>query len=197
VLLSPVSRYGEQMKAGPCGLAGGQRTALVTTVRPGDVLTVSFSEIIDHPGYFRIAFDPAGDDDLAPPVWSGTGTTFVNPANVMVLADLIPNPPGLTHHDWAVTLPDLECDTCTLQLIQVMTDKPPYDGVDDFYYQCADLQLSATLPVGGPTPGQPPAPTVGSPSGGCATGAGESWLGVLVVGLLALRPALVRRPAPR
>ena len=48
------------------------------------------------------------------------------------LVDRIANPPGLTHGEVPVALPDLECDACTLQLIQVMTDKPPYDGLDDF-----------------------------------------------------------------
>jgi hypothetical protein len=86
-LVSPVSRYGDEMKVGPCGRLGGARTDLVTTVRPGQGLEVVFDEIIDHPGYYRIAFDPAGDDDLAPPVWNGA--SFVNPPNVTVLADLV------------------------------------------------------------------------------------------------------------
>jgi uncharacterized protein (TIGR03382 family) len=193
-LVDPVSRYGDEMKAGPCGRLGGTRTTFVTTRRPGDTITVVFDEIIDHPGYFRIAFDPAGDAALAPPTY--TGTDWVNPAGVDVLLDRIANPPGLTHGEVPVVLPDIECDTCTLQLIQVMTDKPPFDGADDFYYQCADLVLSRTLPVGGPPPpvrsgGVPAAP---GGMGGCASaGAGpEGWL---VLALLGLRWA--RRRAHR
>jgi len=130
-LESPASRYGDQMKLRPCGITGGVRTTRITTVRPGQVLTVVFDEFIDHPGYFRIAFDPAGDSALGPPVWNGAA--FVNPPDVDVLVDHIANPPGLTHGEVPVTLPNVECDNCTLQLIQVMTDKPPFDGVDDFY----------------------------------------------------------------
>src|SRR3954470_9263669 len=52
-LESPASRYGDEMKARPCGRNGGLRTARVTTVRPGQVVTVVFDEFIDHPGYFR------------------------------------------------------------------------------------------------------------------------------------------------
>ena len=182
-LESPPSRYGDEMKAGPCGRLGGLRTTGVTTVRPGQVLTVVFDEIIDHPGYFRIAFDPIGDADLAPPVWNGAA--FVNPPSVLVLADHIANPPGLTHGAVPVKLPDIDCDACTLQLIQVMTDKPPFDGLDDFYYQCADLRLSATAPLGGPPPTSAPASSL--QPGGCASVAGEPSLAALLAGLIALR----------
>jgi hypothetical protein len=188
-LESPASRYGDEMKLRPCGITGGVRTTRVTTVRPGQVVTVVFDEFIDHPGYFRIAFDPAGDSALGPPVWNGSA--FVNPPNVNVLVDHISNPPGPTHGEVPVTLPGIECDTCTLQLIQVMTDKPPFDGLDDFYYQCADLRLSSTAPLGGPPPIPPPSTTpqssTTSSSGGCASVPGETWLLILVSGWVARR----------
>src|SRR5687767_5344915 len=43
-----------------------------------------------------------------------------------------------------ITLPNMTCENCTLQLIQLMTDKPPYtvDATsDDIYFQCADIAL--------------------------------------------------------
>jgi hypothetical protein len=188
-LESPASRYGDEMKLRPCGINGGLRTTRVTTVRPGQVVNVVFDEFIDHPGYFRIAFDPAGDSALGPPVWNGSA--FVNPPDVNVLVDHISNPPGLTHGDVQVTLPNIECDTCTLQLIQVMTDKPPFDGLDDFYYQCADLRLSSTAPLGGPPPIPPPSTTAQSSTtgaaGGCASVPGEMWMLMLVSGWIARR----------
>jgi hypothetical protein len=188
-LESPASRYGDEMKQRPCGVIGGVRTTRVTTVRPGDAVTVIFDEFIDHPGYFRIAFDPAGDAALGPPIWNGAA--FVNPPGVGVLEDRIPNPPGLTHGEVRVALPDVECDRCTLQLIQVMTDKPPFDGVDDFYYQCADLRLSRTAPLGGPPPIPPPSTsaqssTSGAP-GGCASIPGGALLLLVLPGWYALR----------
>jgi hypothetical protein len=185
----PASRYGDEMKSGPCGRAGGVRTTRITTFRPGQTVTVIFDEIIDHPGYFRIAFDRSGDGALGPPVWNGTA--FVNPPNVEVLQDLIANPPGLTHGESRVQLPDIECDTCTLQLIQVMTDKPPFDGLDDFYYQCADLRLSATEPLGGPPPIPPPTSVFtsqgGSQGGGCSSVPGDGAMALLVVATIAWR----------
>jgi hypothetical protein len=193
-LVSPVSRYGDEMKSGPCGRFGGVRTDLVTTVRPGQSIEVVFDEIIDHPGYYRIAFDPIGDGDLAPPVWNGT--SWVNAPNVMVLADHLPDT-VLTHGDVSVQLPDVECDACTLQLIEVMTDKPPFDGVDDFYFQCADLVLSRTLPVGGPPPRTfGPVPGAGGGGMGCASQGGAASAPALLV-LVALRLARGARPRRR
>jgi hypothetical protein len=185
-LESPASRYGDEMKLRPCGITGGTRTTRVTTVRPGQVITVVFDEFIDHPGYFRIAFDPAGDAALGPPVWNGSA--FVNPPEVHVLVDPILNPPGPTHGEVPVTLPNVECDNCTLQLIQVMTDKPPFDGLDDFYYQCADLRLSSTAPLGGPPPLPPPSITSqSSTSGGCASVPATGFILLLIPGWIVRR----------
>jgi len=51
-------------------------------------------------------------------------------------------------YTWQVKLPEVTCDNCTLQVLQVMTDAfpihapydPSYTG-DDLYYQCIDLVL--------------------------------------------------------
>jgi hypothetical protein len=188
-LESPASRYGDEMKLRPCGITGGPRTTRVTTVRPGQVVAVVFDEFIDHPGYFRIAFDPAGDAALGPPVWNGSN--FANPPDVQVLVDHISNPPGPTRGEVPVTLPNIECDNCTLQLIQVMTDKPPFDGLDDFYYQCADLRLSSTAPLGGPPPLPPPSITSQSStsgaSGGCASLPATGFILLLIPGWIVRR----------
>ena len=81
-----------------------------------------------------------------------------------------------------VTLPDVECERCTLQLIQVMTDKAPYGDGNDLYYQCADLALRADAPAEGETFGVEP--------GGCAhvrgAGSASTWLASAGLALLAL-----------
>lgn len=183
-LVSPTSRYGDEMKLGPCGRLGGLRTDRITTVRPGQDLEVVFDELIDHPGHYRIAFDPSGDDDLAPPAWDGARWTSP-PAVDVLAADLPDAAGGLTHGRVTVRLPDVECDGCTLQLIQIMTDKPPLDGGDDFYFQCADLVLSRTAPVGGPPPTTGPPPGA-PPAGGCASSGGGAAALALLVALAAL-----------
>lgn len=185
-LVAPISRYGDEMKFGPCGRLGGARTLSPTTFTPGQVITVTFDEFINHPGYYRVAFDPDGHDDLAPPSYDAGSLAWSSPAGVQLLADRIPDAAvGLTHGEVVVTLPEVECDRCTLQLIQVMTDKPPFDGGDDFYYQCADLVLART-------PGVDPPPAAPEPAGGCASGGGAGGA-LALLGLLAL--ALVRARA--
>jgi hypothetical protein len=57
---------------------------------------------------------------------------------------------------YEVTLPNVECDNCTLQIIQVMEDNAfhgDYDptpgvGIEDIYHQCIDLVLKAGTPPG-------------------------------------------------
>ena len=131
----PTQRTTDQ-KQGPCGLAGSTRGDAVTTLRPGAELTVRWDETVDHPGHYRIAFDADGDDGFIPPV--DLEQTFDN-----VLLDHIEDRAvsGTDRgYQARVTLPDIECDNCTLQLIQVMSTSPPFSS-GDLYFQCADLVL--------------------------------------------------------
>lgn len=158
-----LSRYGRNaIKQGPCGKTGGQRGKNVYTYAPGETIEVRVNEFIPHPGYFRIAFDEDGDDDFLNPqtVLPLNRECLANPAdrcgaddfynNATVLMDnLNPHPRGLPKkYSWKVKLPNVTCDNCTLQVIQVMTDEypihAPYDPSytsDDVYYQCIDLVL--------------------------------------------------------
>ena len=138
-LSSPSSRYGpETLKTGPCGIAGGSRSSNVTYYEPGATIEVRWDEYVDHPGHYRIAFDDDGDDDFVDPA-----TMYELDSNDTVLLDGIADK-GQGERDYMATvkLPDLSCDNCTLQVIQVMYDKPPYTTPgNDIYYQCADLVL--------------------------------------------------------
>jgi phage tail protein X len=192
-----LSRYGDLMKEGPCGMTGGTRGENVYTYEPGETITLTAVETIRHPGYFRIAFDADGDDDFIDPasVAPINRECMDDPAdkcgeddfynNDAVLMDnLDPQNPPLADsfkpatHSWQVTLPDVECDNCTLQLIQVMTDLPgihaPYDpsgpGADDIYFQCVDLVLEAN---GGSVPPPGAGGTTGAGTGGAASTADE------------------------
>lgn len=185
-----MSRYGDGndfIKNGPCGVDDGARGTHVYTYAPGEQITISIVEYISHSGYFRIAFDDDGDDDFADPasIAPANGRTctsnpsdhcgeddFFNNATVLMdnlepHAQAFPNQPSYT---WEVTLPDVECDNCTLQIIQVMTEagKAPYDpsapNANDLYYQCIDLVLQRDGGAGG--------------SGGAGTGGTSADAGI-------------------
>jgi len=136
---SPTSRYGpDVLKSGPCGVAGGERTGNVTYYEPGETIEVIWDEYVDHPGHYRIAFDDDGVDDFVDPA-----TMMELYSNDAVLLDGIEDKGrGERGYMATVTLPNVTCDNCVLQVIQVMYDKPPYTTPgNDIYYQCADLVL--------------------------------------------------------
>ena len=192
-----VSRYGDgEIKDAPCGRANGQRGTNVYTYRPGETIKVSIVEFIPHPGYFRIAFDDDGDDDFEIP--AGTDGEFGNCAgdpkcgpgmadycnNDTVLLDYLDphassglgNAPTYT---FSVTLPNVECDNCTLQIIQMMNDLnvhfQPYPA-DDIYYTCIDLVLSndADEVTDAPVTNDGMDCKAGEPQGGAGGGGGAA-----------------------
>jgi hypothetical protein len=164
-----MSRYGDgEIKDGPCGRDGGTRGDNVYTYEPGSTITIKAKEFIPHPGYFRIAFDDDGDDGFVDPAsikpidperpcpYDGNDkcgeSDFFN--NETVLMDnLDPHlSNGQPTYTWEVKLPDVECDNCTLQIIQVMEDTVhgPYAPkgsaneifyIEDVYHTCIDLVL--------------------------------------------------------
>lgn len=151
-LTSHMSRYGRDvLKAGPCGMADGQRTAdRVYIGKPGIQVMLVWEEYIQHPGYYRIDFDDDGDDGFANPILPGCDADPENeiacfdrttPVDSPMVNDI---PDDATNYLY--TLPNIECDNCTLQVIQAMTDKPPYNTGNEIYYSCIDLILSADGP---------------------------------------------------
>jgi hypothetical protein len=120
----------------------------VSYFEPGETIEVRWQEYIQHPGHYRIAFDEDGVDDFVDP-----STMMELYSNEAVLLDGIEDT-GESDYRVSVTLPDVTCDRCTLQVVQVMYDKPPYEpGGNDLYYQCADLVLKAgDPPDAGPMP---------------------------------------------
>jgi hypothetical protein len=158
-LVAPIPRYpgsvaGEN-KGCPCGLAktiGNSRTCSieadrsdsdrstdrVTALQSGSTLALQFNELVSHSGRYRVAFDPNGAD--------------LADFDANILLD-VPDPPGNrgntgqgTLWELQVPLPDVTCDHCTLQLIQVMNldmvDPVPDPVGISSYYQCADITLS-------------------------------------------------------
>jgi hypothetical protein len=153
----------DELKAAPCGKAGAPRGSNVYTFEPGQTITIKLKEYVPHPGYFRIAFDNDGDDGFMEPqsimpenracMMGETRcgkTDFCNNPSVL-LDNIEPHwdanfAGGAIDRSWQVKLPDVECDNCTLQIIQIMTDPAggahgPYDLMNDVYHQCMDVTL--------------------------------------------------------
>ncbi len=120
------------IKTGPCG--GLPRSPTPTILAAGQTVTVDWEETIYHPGRFEIYFSTANDQNFT-------------------LLKTIPqnqNNQNLPHQfSTTVTLPNVACQACTLQLIQVMLENP---NVPTYYYSCADMQLNAAANTPNPTP---------------------------------------------
>jgi hypothetical protein len=200
--VSPTPRYPTPMmenmdiKTGPCGRANDSRTtdmSRVTEFEPGETIMVEFSETIDHPGFFRISFDDDGQDAFVAPTMRSqiqTAPPFTPP----VLLDNITDKGGGTYMV-SVTLPNVECENCTLQLIQVMVQPnvmmwdPSPD--QDIYYTCADIVLRRTgggggmggmSGAGGAAPGGSGGASAGGGAGGTNGGAGGTAAGGAATG---------------
>ena len=184
-LLAPAKRV-SGLKTGPCGERDSVRGDDVCELRPGATITVAWDETVDHPGHYRIAFDQDGDDDFFDPasfedVSGGPGVLLDGIADRDVGGDD-------RRYTQEITLPSVECDNCTLQVVQVMTDKAPYGDGNDLYYQCADIVLSESAPevpaAGCTADGEGGDDGVtdgdGDDGGGCAAGRGDgapgAWL---------------------
>lgn len=123
------------VKTGPCG--GVVRSSAAKSYIPGAQITVEWEETINHPGHFEFYFSEAND----------TGFKLLS-----TVSDVMDSSNDLPHNYIVnLTLPDVTCEKCTLQMIQVMTDRNPPTN----YYSCADLKLTPTAvaapPVKTPT----------------------------------------------
>jgi MYXO-CTERM domain-containing protein len=169
-----MSRAGDdddQLKDAPCGMAGAPRGSNVYTFEPGQTITIKLVEFVPHPGYFRISFDNDGDDGFMEPqsimpenrdcMMDETRcgkTDFCNTPTVL-LDNIEPHWEATILDDainrsWQVKLPDVECENCTLQILQIMTDPPghgPYDLMSDIYHQCIDVTLKRGSGMGANT----------------------------------------------
>ena len=105
------------------------------TFEAGSTITLRFQEFVNHAGRFRVAFDPDGAD--------------VADFNANILED-VQDPANASGMVWEipVTLPNMTCDNCTIQLVQAMevdqntpiADPAPISS----YYACADIPVSYT-----------------------------------------------------
>jgi hypothetical protein len=133
----------------PC--AEGPDSGVVTAVQGGHPLAIRLNEFVFHPGHYRFALSVNSRSELPPDpdvnALDGVSVSAAiqSPAKIPVLADgvfqhLVP-PDG----DWQtnITLPNLNCPKCTLQIIEFMAEHGLNPGGGFFYHHCADLRITA------------------------------------------------------
>ncbi len=136
--------------APPCG--AGIPSGVVTKALGGHPLTVRLLEFIPHPGHYRIALAvnsqaeiPADADAVVKDGKSVSAPIDGNP-KIPVLADGVfvhASTPRNTEWKTDVTLPNLNCGKCTLQVTEFMAEHGPNPGGGYYYHHCADLQITA------------------------------------------------------
>lgn len=131
--------------AEPCGQSPDPGRGTPTKFLPGATVELRWNEWILHPGHFRISFDDDGTDDFEDP---SSYTDFYTAPSVLL--DNIAPANDVSQHSATIVLPNIECNNCTLQLMQVLYDKPPFTNdvqSDDMHRQCADITLTPTANV--------------------------------------------------
>jgi len=151
---------GDPQKAAPCGTSEktkGAETGKVTAMKGGDTIHIKIKETIYHPGFYRVALAVKDRAELPkdPDAITRQGTR--GPISVSGRIESNPQPPVLAdglflHHAapakdafWEadVKLPNINCDKCTLQIIQFMESHGPNPEGDFTYHHCADLKITA------------------------------------------------------
>jgi hypothetical protein len=168
-LLEPASwlienERGDPQKAGPCGGTNtdyGKPSYAVTKAVGGTKMHIKVQETVYHPGHYRVALavnsptelplDPEATTENTDRGARSVSAKIMNPVQAPVLAD------GLFVHTakmdapWEtdVTLPNITCKRCTLQVVQFMAEHGVNNPGNFTYHHCAELQITAdpTKPI--------------------------------------------------
>lgn len=153
------NNLGDPQKLGPCGGTSankGQPTGAVTEVMGGELLRIAVKETIYHPGYYRVALAVNSRDELPKDPEDTVRDTPRGPYSVSGKVDPNPKPPVLvdglwTHRDRSnlefetyVKVPNINCDHCTIQVIQFMEEHGVNPDGRFTYHHCADLKIVAS-----------------------------------------------------
>ena len=149
---------GDPQKAGPCGGSNadwGKPSYAVTQAVGGGKLHVKVQETIYHPGHYRIALavnsptelpaDPKATtvaNERGPQSVSGE---IMSPVQMPVLADglFVHQERTATPFETDVTLPNISCKRCTLQVVQFMEQHGAHNPGMYTYHHCAVVQITA------------------------------------------------------
>ena len=149
---------GDPQKAGPCGgtnIDYGKPSGIVNQAVGGSTLHVKVQETIYHPGHYRVALavnsptelplDPKAtttDTDKGP---RSVSAEIQSPIQMPVLADglFVHTAKADTPFEADVTLPNISCKRCTLQVVEFMEQHPVNNPGMFTYRHCAVMQITA------------------------------------------------------
>lgn len=149
---------GDPQKAGPCGGTNtdwGTPTNVVSKAVGGSKLHIKLQETVYHPGHYRVALAVNGRNELPLDPEATTENTdrgarsvsakIMNPAAPPVLADGLFVHTAKVDAPWEtdVTLPNITCKRCTLQVVQFMAEHGVNNPGNFTYHHCAELQITA------------------------------------------------------
>ncbi len=177
ILMQPKSaieenQLGDPQKLGPCGGTTkdpGTPTGAITAVTGGELLHIKVKETIYHPGHFRLALAVLDRAELPTDPEDVTRDGPRGPLSVSGKVDPNPKPPVLVdglwdHHvrqagqefETDVKIPNINCEHCSLQVIQFMEEHGINPDGRFTYHHCADLKITANpkMPIDTGWPGQ-------------------------------------------
>ena len=178
ILVAPDSwivenQLGDPQKLGPCGGTTpnpGTPTGAITAMAGGDMVHIKIKETIYHPGHYRVALAVLDRKELPVDPEATVHDTPRGPFSVSAKIDPAPRAPVLadglfvhtakpeagTFWETDVKLPNINCDKCTLQIVQFMEQHPLNPDGGFTYHHCADFKITANkkLPIDKAWPGQ-------------------------------------------
>lgn len=150
---------GDPQKAGPCGGSNadfGKPSYAVTDVKGGSMLHIKVQETVYHPGHFRVALAVNSPTELPVDPKAETTTNekgvlvsvsaaVMSPVAAPVLADGIfqHNAKSTDPLEADIAIPNINCKSCTLQVIQFMENHGANNPGNFTYHHCAVLHVTA------------------------------------------------------
>lgn len=149
---------GDPQKAAPCGgttANPGMPSNVVTKLQGGAKLHIKVQETVYHPGHYRVALAVNSRTELPPDPMVTTkagargpqsvSAMIQNPPQVPVLADglFAHTAQSATPFETDITIPNINCPKCTLQIIEFMAEHGLNAEGEFSYHHCADVQITA------------------------------------------------------
>jgi hypothetical protein len=148
---------GDPQKKGPCGgttANPGMPSNIVGKIQGGQMLHLKVQETVYHPGYYRVALatsraglpaDPQVVTEASDRGPRSVSAAIHYPPQAPILADGLfahnARPSGPFETD--IAIPNINCEKCTLQIIQFMAAHGLNADGDYSYHHCADVQITA------------------------------------------------------